>query len=249
MRKQVGKSENIIVKKSESAPARPKGSNPRPVTITKILIADDHSVTRRGLRALLETKPQWKVCGEAANGLDAVFKAKRLKPDVVVMDISMPEVNGLEATRRMRKEMPELPVVILTMHDSEELIQELVNAGARGYILKSDLDVNLFTGVKAVLDGKTFFSAKVSEIVLEGYVKTARSGLEAAKQQAAELSPRQRQIVRYLAEGKLNKEVAAELGISTKTVEAHRSNIMARLKLRSFSDLVRYAVRQGIVEP
>lgn len=216
--------------------------------VVNILIADDHSLTRRGLRALLETDRRWRVCGEASTGVEAVLKAKRLKPDLIILDLSMPELGGLEATRQIRQALPELPVLILTMHDSEELIQEVVSAGAQGYVLKSDLDINLITGVELLLKGKTFFSAKVSEILLDGYVKNAHSQLAMAQRRSQRLSPRQKEIVRHLAEGMLNKEVAAALGISAKTVEAHRAQIMTKLGLRSFSELVRYAVREHIVK-
>jgi DNA-binding NarL/FixJ family response regulator len=213
----------------------------------RILVVDDHGVTRRGVKGLLETRARWKVCGEAGTGAEAILQAKKLKPDLVIMDLSMPEINGLEALRQIHQEFPDMGVLILTMHESEELVHQVLNAGARGYVLKSDLDVNLVAGVDAVLKGKTFFSAKVSEIVMDSYVRTAQSGLEAVKEHTAELSPRQREIVKHLAEGKLNKEVAAVLGISTKTVEAHRAHIMAKLKMRSFSELVRYAIREGLV--
>jgi len=216
--------------------------------VVNILIADDHSITRRGLRALLETDRRWRVCCEASTGVEAVLKAKRLKPDLIILDLSMPELGGLEATRQIRQALPELPVLILTMHDSEELIQEVVSAGAQGYVLKSDLDINLITGVELLLKGKTFFSAKVSEILLDGYVKNAHSQLAMAQRRSQRLSPRQKEIVRHLAEGMLNKEVAAALGISAKTVEAHRAQIMTKLGLRSFSELVRYAVREHIVK-
>jgi DNA-binding NarL/FixJ family response regulator len=216
--------------------------------LTRILVADDHSVVRRGLRALLETQQEWSICGEAATGSEAILKAKRLKPDVIVMDISMPEVNGLEATRQIHEEMPDTPVLILSMHDSDQLVRDVLAAGARGYVLKSDLDRNLFSAIRALREGKTFFSAKVSEIVLDGFLKTHAARPGGTTPPSPELTPRQKEIVRLLAEGKINKEVADALGIATKTVEAHRAQIMHKLGLRSFSDLVRYAVREKLVE-
>jgi len=219
------------------------------VASIRILVADDHSIVRRGLRALLETQAGWEICGEAATGAETILKAKRLKPDVIVMDISMPELDGLEATRQIHKEMPEIPVLILSMHESDELVRSILEAGARGYILKSDLDRNLFVAIRAVLGGrKTFVSAKVADIVLGGFMKTATTRARAFHQPSAPLTARQKEVVRLLAEGKINKEVADALGISTKTVEAHRAQIMRKLALRSFSDLVRYAVREKMVE-
>jgi DNA-binding NarL/FixJ family response regulator len=215
----------------------------------RILVADDHSVVRRGVRALLDDKPTFIVCGEAASGAETILKAKRLKPDVIVMDISMPEVDGLEATRQLHKELPETAVLVLTMHESEEVVREVMNSGARGYVLKSDLDRNLLMAVEALAEGRPFFSAKVSEIVLNGYLKNSTMWSKTARGGAARPTPRQREVVRLLAEGKTNKEVAAALGISVKTAETHRNQIMRKLELRSFSDLVRYAVREKLVPP
>jgi DNA-binding NarL/FixJ family response regulator len=218
------------------------------MAITRILVADDHSVVRRGVRALLESESGLNVCGEAATGAEAILKAKRLKPDIIVMDISMPEVSGLEATGQIHEELPDTLVLILSMHDSDQLVRDALGAGARGYVLKSDLDRNLFVAVQALRKGKTFFSPKVSEIVLDGFLRRQAGALVGDKRPRTELTPRQKEVVRLLAEGKSNKEVAGTLGISVKTVEAHRAQIMRRLALRSFSDLVRYAVREKLVE-
>jgi DNA-binding NarL/FixJ family response regulator len=214
----------------------------------RILVADDHSIVRRGVRALLESQAGWKICGEAATGAEAILKAKRLKPDVIVMDISMPELNGLEATRQIHAVMPETLVLILSMHESDQHVREMLDAGARGYILKSDLDQNLYVALQTLLEGKKFFSPKVSEIVVDGFLKGAAKQRQQAKQPSPTLTPRQREVVRLLAEGKSNKEIGVILGISTKTVEAHRAQIMHRLELDSFSDLVLYAARENIVE-
>ena len=165
---------------------------------TRILVADDHSLVRRGVRALLETQREWTICGEATTGAEAILKAKRLRPDIIVMDISMPEVNGLEATRQIHAEMPETPVLILTMHDSDQFVREVLDAGARGYVLKSDLDRNLFLAIQALRQGKTYFSAKVSEIVLEGFMRTHAARPPRAKGQSPELTSRQKEIVRLL---------------------------------------------------
>ena len=217
------------------------------MSTVRILIVDDHSTTRRGIRALLETRDGWEVCGDAATGAEAILKARKLKPDVVIMDLSMPEVNGLEATRQIRKDFPNIAVLILTMHESGELIREVMKVGARGCILKSDMDRNLFLAIPAMLRGKSFFSPKASAMVINGFLKE-KNPRPPAEVPLSELTPRQQEILTYLAQGKLNKEVASALNISTKTVEAHRAQIMRRLQLHSFSELVRYAVRQGIVE-
>jgi len=213
----------------------------------RILVADDHSIVRRGVRVLLETHPGWKVCGEAATGAEAVAQVKRLKPEVAVVDITMPDLNGFEATRQIREAAPRTEVLILTMHESEQTLRGVLDAGARGYVLKSDLDLSLVAAIESLLRHKPFFSSRVSEMVLEGYLKGDVQPRRAATAPAP-LTPRQREIVRLLAEGKTNKEVAAALGISVKTVETHRTNIMRKLQLRAFSDLVRYAVRHKLVE-
>jgi DNA-binding NarL/FixJ family response regulator len=213
----------------------------------RILVGDDHSIVRRGVRALLESQRGWKVCGEAATGHEAVEKAKRLKPDVIVLDIAMPVLNGLEATRRIRSSLPHAKVLILSMYETEQAVRDALDAGARAYVFKSDLDRDLLAAVDLLAQNKTFFTPRVSQIVVEGYLK---GGTHAGKGRfTAEITQRQRQVVRLLAEGKTNKEVAAGLGISVKTAETHRTLIMRRLRLQSFSDLVRYAVREHIVEP
>jgi len=217
------------------------------VTPVRILVADDHAVVRRGLRALLQAHTGWEVCGEAATGRETVEKVKQLKPDVVVLDISMPELNGLDAARKILKEAPQTEVLVLTMHSSEELASEVLRAGARGYVLKSDADTDLVTAVEALLQHKPFLSSNVTEFVLDRYLKdSSRPGEEQPPR--SQLTAREREIVQLLAEGKSNKQVAAALNISTKTVEAHRSNIMRKLDLHSVSDLVRYSIRHKMVE-
>lgn len=214
----------------------------------RILVADDHEVVRRGFRALLEARPEWEVCGEAVTGREAVEKAAQTRPDVVVMDISMPELNGLEATRQIVKAAPQVEVLILTIHDSEELVPEVLKAGARGYVLKSDAGKDLVAAVDAVRRHKPFFTSRVSEIVLEGYLRgDSRTGK--AEMKRGRLTAREREIVQLLAEGKSNKEIAVALNISVKTVETHRANIMNKLGIHSVTELVRYAVRNRIVEP
>jgi DNA-binding NarL/FixJ family response regulator len=213
----------------------------------RILVADDHSIVRRGVRALLETHRGWRVCGEAATGAEAVKQAKKLRPDVAVVDITMPDLNGFEATRQIRAAAPQTEVLVLTVHESEQALREVLDAGALGYVSKSDLDLNLSAAIESLLRHKPFFSSRVSEMMLERYLK--RDVLpKLPGTEPALLTARQREIVRLLAEGKTNKEVALILGISVKTAETHRNNIMRKLQLRSFSHLVRYAIRHNLVE-
>jgi DNA-binding NarL/FixJ family response regulator len=211
-----------------------------------ILIADDHAVVRRGLRALLETEPRWKVVGEAVDGREAVEKAAKLRPDVAILDISMPRLNGLDAASLIFKAAPQTRILILTMHAAEDLIQRTLKAGATGYILKSDAERDLITAIEALLHKKTFFTSAASEVILDNLRGTNRKG--DSQVHAGRLSSREREIVQLLAEGKSNKEIGALLNISTRTVENHRAKIMDKLRLRSFSELIRYAVRNNIVE-
>ncbi len=215
--------------------------------LTRILVADDHRVVRSGVQALLDGHPRWKVCGEAVEGADALAKAKRLRPDVVVMDITMGPMNGLEATREILKVLPKTKVLVLTMHESEQVVREVLNAGAHGYVLKSDADRDLVDALETIERGKTFYTSRVSQMVLGAYLHR-QPGAEDGQESSA-LTPRQREVVQLLATGKSNKMVAAMLGISVKTAETHRNTIMHKLKFRSFSDLVRYAVRERIIEP
>ncbi len=211
----------------------------------RILIADDHAVVRRGVRAILESQPGWEVCGEVANGREAVEEVKRLKPDVVVLDVTMPELNGLEATRQILKDAPHTEVLILTMHSSEAVAGEALRAGARGVVLKSDADHELVLAVEALRAHKPYLTPQVAEFVLDRYVRQ-----EAAENKvpAASLTSREREVIQLVSEGKSNKEVASALGVSVKTVEAHRASVMHKLKLHSASELVRYAIRNKIVE-
>jgi DNA-binding NarL/FixJ family response regulator len=210
-----------------------------------ILVADDHVVVRKGVRALLESQPKWKVTAEASNGNDAVEKAIRLRPDLVIMDLSMPELNGLDATALLLKANPNARVLILSMHNSEDLIRKTLNSGARGYVLKSDAERDLVTAVEAVLENRTFFTTAVSNTVLDCLRQRQQSGTTTVSES---LTTRERQILQLLAEGKSNKEVAGRLGISVRTAENHRAKIMRKLHLRTLSDLVRHAIRNKIVE-
>ena len=217
------------------------------MTPLRILIVDDHAVVRRGVRSLLESQPGWEISGEATNGREAVALAKRLQPDVVVMDLSLPELNGLDASRQILKESPRSEILVLTMHHSEELAREVLQAGARGYVLKSDADQSLIAAVESLRQHKPFLTSTVTEFVLDDYTRRAETHGDRAAHTA--VTQREREIIQLLAEGKGNKEAASTLGISVKTIEAHRANIMRKLRLRSISDLVRYAIRNRIVQP
>jgi len=214
----------------------------------RILVADDHEVVRKGLCALLRGQGDWEVCGEAANGREAVDKAINLKPEVVILDIGMPSLNGLEATRQILKAVPQVKVLILTLHDSDQVVQEVLNAGARGFLLKSDAARDLVAAVEALRRDKIYFTPRVASMVLDGYLRRNKPGAEPQLPSRSRLTPREREIVQLLAEGKSSKEVAVVLGLSVKTAETHRSNIMRKLELHSVSDLVMYAVRNNIVQ-
>lgn len=212
----------------------------------RIVVADDHEIVRQGLRAMLDEQPGWEVVAEATTGREAVQQVKDLKPDIVVLDIAMPELNGLDATRQILKLAPTTEVLILTMHDSEQVVREVLDAGARGYVLKSDAGRELVNAVEALIEHRSAFTSKVAELVLEGYLT---QGNQNEDQGSSRLTSREREIVQLLAEGKSNKDVASLLSISVKTVEAHRSNVMHKLGFHSLSDIIHYAVRNKIVEP
>ena len=212
----------------------------------RILIADDHEVVRAGLRRILLERNGWEVCGEATTGRQAVALALETKPDVVIMDIAMPVLNGLEAARQIRKGLPKTEVLILSLHLSDQLAYEIIQAGVRGYVLKSDANRDLVSAVEALGVHRPFFTARVSELVIEGFKKPQSRASE--HDSYSRLTGRQREIVQLLAEGKSSKEVAVVLNISVKTAETHRSNIMRRLELHSVSELVRYAVKNQIIE-
>jgi DNA-binding NarL/FixJ family response regulator len=211
----------------------------------RILLADDHPVVRQGLRTLLAARPGWKVCGEAGSGRQAVEQAEKVHPHVVIMDLAMPDGDGMEATREILGKFPETEVVLLTVHEKPHLIRELIEAGARGCVSKSDADRELVAAVEAVLERRAYFAPKMMKVVFDG-VRAGAAGIETAS--PALLTPRQREIVRLLAEGRSNKEIAAMLGLGVKTIETHRTNIMRRLQLPTFSHLIRFAIRAGIVE-
>jgi DNA-binding NarL/FixJ family response regulator len=211
----------------------------------RILVADDHELVRRGIQELLRARGGWKVVAEAVNGLEAVEKASELKPDVAILDISMPDLDGLQATRQIREAAPGTSVVVLTMHESDQMVRRVLDAGALGYVLKSDLAKHLVKAVKNVSAGKLFLTPRVSDIVLKGFLKT---GNQPGPTENSRPKPTRREveIIRLLAEGKANKEIGAELGITTRTVETHRARIMLKLGLHSLTELIHYAIRHEI---
>src|SRR6202140_638007 len=213
----------------------------------RILIADDHDLMRRGVRTLLLSHAGWEICGEAKTGREAVTKAELLKPDIVVLDISMPDLNGVEAARRIRKSSASTEILILSMHYSDQLIREIVDAGVRCYIVKSDSDRDLIIAVETLARHKPFFTPHATEVIL-GSFNTGGPVKEVPELVSERLTSREREIVQLLAEGKSSKEVASSLGISAKTAETHRANIMRKLELHTVSELVRYAVRNQIIE-
>jgi DNA-binding NarL/FixJ family response regulator len=216
----------------------------RPVRAVSVLIADDHEVVRRRLRALIHEQPGWQVVAEATDGRGAVAKAEEFEPDVAILDITMPSLNGLEATRQIAKLSPRTKVLILSIHDSDQLIHKLLSVGLRGYILKADAGRDLITAVKALLANKTFFTPKVAQKVRDGHFHRVPK----ASQEFSPVTGRQQEVLQLLVEGKSSKEVANILGISFKTAETHRQNLMRRLNCHSITELVRYAIRNHIVE-
>jgi DNA-binding NarL/FixJ family response regulator len=239
-----GLSERELQRRCPALDVQPLGSS---MGKARILIADDHAIVRRGLRALIESQAGWEVCAEVSDGRAAVEKVQELRPDVAIIDVGMPELNGLEVTRQILNDSPTTEVLILTMHQSEQVVREVLQAGARAYVLKSDADQSLLTAIEALLEHKPFLTPNVTDFVLTGYMNDAREPAE--PQPKTRTTPREREIIQLLAEGKSNKEVASALGISTRTAEVHRANIMRKLGVDSLGDLIRYAIRNRIVEP
>jgi len=212
--------------------------------MVRILLADDHAVVRRGLRALLEARQDFEVCAEASNGREAVELALQHKPDVAVLDISLTQLNGIEVTRQIRKEMPETEVMIFTLHDNEAEIRDVLHAGARGYVLKSEADEQIVRAVESLSRHHAFFSDHVSETLLDSFVEQSGPGSNGSL-----LTAREREVVQLIAEGNSNKKIAYLLSISVKTVETHRSASMRKLDIHSTAELVRYAVRNKLILP
>ena len=214
----------------------------------RILVADDHDLMRRGIKTLLESHAGWEVCGEAKTGREAVDKVEELKPDIIILDISMPDLNGVEAARRIRKTSAGTEILILSMHYSDQLIREIVDAGVRGYIMKSDSDRDLIVAVETLAKHKPFFTSHATEVILSNF-NASRPAIALPELINKRLTSREREIVQLLAEGNSNKDIARALKISVKTTETHRSNIMRKMGFGSLPELVRYAIRNKIIEP
>ncbi|HEX8056092.1 MAG TPA: response regulator transcription factor [Novosphingobium sp.] len=215
----------------------------RPTTY-RILIADDHQAMRQGVRSLLESHSAWQVVAEASDGREALRLARETKPDIAILDYSLPQMNGLELTRAIKHELPRTEILIYTMHDRESILVDVLRAGARGYVLKSDSGTHLIAAVEALVMRRPYFSGAISETLLEHFVESDHNS-----GRSIVLTPREREIVQLIAEGKINKQIAHMLDISVKTVETHRAAAMHKLKLRTTAELVLYAVRNNIVEP
>jgi DNA-binding NarL/FixJ family response regulator len=214
----------------------------------RILIADDHQLFRDGVRALLQSHAGWEICGEARTGREAVAKAIELRPDIIILDISMPDLNGVDAARRIRMASKNTEILILSMHYSDQLIREIVHSGARGYVLKSDPDHDLLTAVETLARHKPFFTSQAAEVINREF-DAGEPITKNFKWLRNRVTSREREIIQLLAEGNRNNEIASSLGISFKTVQAHRSNVMRKLEMHNISELVRYAVRNQIIEP
>lgn len=216
------------------------------VAMLRILLADDHTVVRQGLRRVLEERPDWRVVAEAGDGREAVRLAEQHKPDVAILDVAMPLLNGIETTRQIIKRVPGVRVLVLTMHADEAYVTQILHAGATGYLLKDSADVDLLQAVSAVAVGKSFFSPAIARLMLDDYVKQ-RSGEPGVIDRYESLSDREREVFQVIAEGKSNKEIAALLFISVSTVETHRARIMEKLDIHSAAEIVLYAVRRGVI--
>jgi DNA-binding NarL/FixJ family response regulator len=215
--------------------------------VLRILIADDHELARDGIRSLLEDHAGWAVCGEAKDGREAVVNASMLKPDICLLDIGMPNLNGLDAARQIIAILPEVRILILTVHDSEQMVREVLSTGARGFLLKSDAGRDLVAAVEALEQRQTFFTSKVAQMMVDGYLRPNGDTIFSTNGQYV-LTPREREVIQLVAEGKSTKEIATALGLSVKTAETHRTNLMRKLDLHSVADLTLYAVRNGIVQ-
>jgi len=211
--------------------------------IRRILLVDDHDAVRRGVRQLLDTTPYYQVVGEAADGRTALELARETRPDIAILDYSIPDLNGFDLSHALKREFPRLEILIYTMHDREEIVMELLRAGIRGFVLKSDTEEHLIAALDALSIRRSYFSGAISDTLLHQFLESKPSSL------ASILTHREREVVQQVAEGRINKEIAHRLSISVKTVETHRASAMRKLKLRTTADLVRYAVRNQLIQP
>ena len=210
--------------------------------IRRIIIVDDHDAIRRGVRQLVETKPYYQVAGEAKDGRSALELAKQTRPDIAIIDYSVPELNGLDLSHALRRELPRIEILLYTMHDREEIVMEVLRAGVRGFVLKSDTEEHLLAALDALSIHRPYFSGAISDTLLSQFLESKPNEL------ASSLTHREREVVQQVAEGRINKEIAVTLHISVKTVETHRASAMRKLKLRTTADLVRYAVRNQLIQ-
>lgn len=215
-----------------------------PGPLKRLLIADDHEAIRRGVRSFIETKSEWRVVGEASNGRDALEEARRTMPSIAILDYSLPLLNGLEVTLALKREFPRIEILIYTMHEREDILMNVLNAGARGFVLKTDPQSHLISAIEALAMRQPYFSGGLSETMLDHFLQKKPD----APQRHA-LTAREREIVQLIAEGKINKKIAELLGISVKTVETHRAAVMHKLDLKTVADLVRYAIRNDLTQP
>jgi two-component system, NarL family, response regulator NreC len=230
----------------DDSPAFEKTSNP---TKIRVLLADDHTILRQGIRALLETQPDMEVVGEAANGREAVEMARRLRPLVILMDIAMPQLNGLEATRLIKKELPASQVVVLTMHENEEYLVNILQAGATGYVLKQAADRELIEAVRIASRGDTYLYPRIARLLITDYLRRLEAGVPDELDAAyGTLTQREREILKLVAEGHTNKEIAELLVLSIKTVENHRYSLMSKLNAHDRGELIKYAIRVGLIQ-
>ena len=215
--------------------------------ILRILIADDHDLVRRGIRVILESHDGWEVCGEARTGRDAVAKAKRLKPDIAILDVGMPDLSGLEAAKAIRIALPAAEILVVSMHQTDQLIREIVDSGVRGYILKSDSERDLVLAVENLANHKSFFAPRITELILGGFTSSSFP-VDVPNVIPERLTPRERQMIKLIAEGKGSKALGSNFGISAKAAESQRSEIMRKLDAHTVAEVVRYAIRNGIIE-
>jgi len=215
------------------------------MTPLRIMIADDHDIVRQGFRSLLDGRSEWQVVAESSTGRQTLKQAKNLKPNIVILDIGLPELNGIDLTRQISRLLPRTQVLIVTMHEEEDLIRQALDSGARGFMLKTEAARHLVAAIEALAEGKPFFTPSASQVVLQGYLD---GNPGRPRNSSSTLSSREREVIQMLAEGKSNKEIASELDISVRTAECHRTNIMRKLDMHSVSSLIRYAIRNKIVE-
>jgi len=234
--------DHIRANTATDAPMHPTGTGNK----VRVLLADDHTILRAGLKMMLNAQPDIEVIGEASDGRQAVLEAQRLQPDVIIMDITMPEVNGIEATRQVKKLQPDVRVLVLTMHENEEYLFQMLRAGAAGYMLKEAADTELISAIRVVSSGRFYLSPSAQSMMVSDYLQRVRTGEERDSYSA--LTEREREILKLVAEGYTNNQIGERLFISPKTVDTHRSHIMDKLNLHSRAELVKYAMRRGLLE-